>query len=113
MSVENSNGITNSDNKILLPPKTSQKKTLVLDLDETLVHSQFNTFSAPSDVIIKIEIENEVHDIHVMVRPGVNEFLEKMDKLYEIVIFTASVSKYADPLLDIIDENGYCPFRLF
>jgi Dullard-like phosphatase family protein len=48
-----------------------------------------------------------------MVRPGVKEFLEKMDKLYEIVIFTASVSKYADPLLDIIDKKGYCPFRLF
>ena len=85
----------------------------MLDLDETLVHSQFNTFSAPSDIIIKIEIENEVHDIHVMVRPGVKEFLQDMEKIFEIVIFTASVSKYADPLLDIIDKNGYCPFRLF
>ena len=105
----------NNSNKmqILLPPKTSDKKTLVLDLDETLVHSQFMTFSTPSDVIIKIEIENEIHDIHVMVRPGVKEFLEKMSKLYEIVIFTASVSKYADPLLDIIDKKGFCPFRLF
>ena len=108
----------NSENKsnkiqLLLPPKTSGKKTLVLDLDETLVHSQFITFSAPSDVILKIEIENEIHDIHVMVRPGVKEFLEKMEKLYEIVIFTASVSKYADPLLDIIDKKGFCPFRLF
>ena len=113
MSTENNNNQNNDENKILLPPKTSSKKTLVLDLDETLVHSQFMTFSAPSDVIIKIEIENEVHDIHVMVRPGVKEFLEKMDKFFEIVIFTASVSKYADPLLDIIDKKGYCPFRLF
>ena len=110
MTTENTN-INN--NQILLPPQTSNKKTLVLDLDETLVHSQFMTFSEPSDVVIKIEIENEIHDIHVMVRPGVKEFLEKMDKLYEIVIFTASVSKYADPLLDIIDKKGYCPFRLF
>ena len=110
MTTENTN-INN--NQILLPPQSSNKKTLVLDLDETLVHSQFMTFSEPSDVVIKIEIENEIHDIHVMVRPGVKEFLEKMDKLYEIVIFTASVSKYADPLLDIIDKKGYCPFRLF
>ena len=113
MNSENNNNANNDENKILLPPKTTNKKTLVLDLDETLVHSQFMTFSAPSDVIIKIEIENEVHDIHVMVRPGVKEFLEKMDKFFEIVIFTASVSKYADPLLDIIDKQGYCPFRLF
>ena len=110
MTTENNNPI---NNQILLPPQNCNKKTLVLDLDETLVHSQFMTFSDPSDVVIQIEIENEVHDIHVMVRPGVKEFLEKMDKLYEIVIFTASVSKYADPLLDIIDKKGYCPFRLF
>ena len=110
MSIENSN---NNLKQILLPPQISNKKTLVLDLDETLVHSQFMTFSKPSDIVIQIEIENEIHDIHVMVRPGVKIFLEKMEKLYEIVIFTASVSKYADPLLDIIDKKGYCPFRLF
>ena len=110
MTTENNNP---NSKQILLPPQTSNKKTLVLDLDETLVHSQFMTFSDPSDVVIQIEIENEIHDIHVMVRPGVKEFLEKMEKLYEIVIFTASVSKYADPLLDIIDKKGYCPFRLF
>jgi len=104
--------IFNND-EILLPPKTNKKKTLVLDLDETLVHSQFMAFSDPSDVVIQIELENELHDIHVMVRPGVKEFLEKMSKLYEIVIFTASVSKYADPLLNIIDKKGYCPHRLF
>ena len=100
-------------NEKLLPPISVNKKTLVLDLDETLVHSQFIEFSTPSDVVIKIEVENTFHDIHVMVRPGVKEFLEEMEKLYEIVIFTASVSKYADPLLDIIDKKGLCPFRLF
>ena len=109
------NRLMNSQMKIngLLPPKMSDKKTLVLDLDETLVHSGFLPFSCPSDVVIKIELENEIHDIHVLVRPGVKEFLEKMSKKYEIVIFTASLAKYADPLLDIIDKQGYCPFRLF
>ena len=107
------NRLLNSMHLSLLPPKTSNKKTLVLDLDETLVHSGFFPFECPSDVIIKIELENEIHDIHVLVRPGVKEFLEKMSSRYEIVIFTASLSKYADPLLDIIDKKGYCPFRLF
>ena len=110
------NRLINSGMKInngLLPPKITDKKTLVLDLDETLVHSGFIPFDCPSDVIIKIELDNEIHDIHVLVRPGVKEFLEKMSKKYEIVIFTASLSKYADPLLDIIDKQGFCPFRLF
>ena len=98
----------------LVPPITHPtKKTLVLDLDETLVHSQFQPFSIPSDVTLEIEIEGETHEIHVLIRPGVQEFLEKMSKLYEIIIFTASVSKYAAPLLDILDPKKFCNFRLY
>ena len=65
----------------LLPKQSSNKKTLVLDLDETLVHSQFQPFDVPSDITLKIELENELHDIHVMVRPGVSEFLKNMGKI--------------------------------
>ena len=36
-----------------------------------------------------------------------------MSKYYEIVIFTASLSKYANPLLDIIDPKKVCSYRLF
>ena len=104
----------NSNTKqLFLLPKSSSKKTLVLDLDETLVHSQFLPFSIQSDVILKIDIENQTHDIHVLIRPGVQTFLQRLSKLYEIVIFTASVSKYAEPLLDILDKENYCSFRLF
>ena len=99
--------------KYYLSPKKTSKKTLVLDLDETLVHSQFVPFSIKSDLIFKIELDNQLHDIHVLIRPGVPQFLKKMAKLYEIVIFTASISKYADPLLNIIDRNHICSFRLF
>ena len=104
---------TKKNPEIYLPPNKTGKRTLVLDLDETLVHSQFGPFDVPSDVVIKIEIENEIHDIHVLVRPGVKEFLEKLSKRFEIVIFTASISKYAGPLLDILDKNKYCSYRLF
>ena len=99
--------------KYFLPPKKTNKKTLVLDLDETLVHSQFFEFSIPSDITIKIEIEKEIYDIHVLVRPGVEKFIKTMKDYYEIIIFTASISKYADILMNIIDPNNYCPYRLF
>jgi len=115
-SSTNVNQATNDTKKtpeIYLPPNKTGKRTLVLDLDETLVHSQFGPFDVPSDVVIKIEIDNEMHDIHVLVRPGVKEFLEKLSKRFEIVIFTASISKYAGPLLDILDKNKYCSYRLF
>ena len=92
--------------KYFLPPKKTNKKTLVLDLDETLVHSQFFEFSIPSDITIKIEIEKEIYDIHVLVRPGVEKFIKTMKDYYEIIIFTASISKYADILMNIIDPNN-------
>ena len=99
--------------KKLLPQKTCDKKTLVLDLDETLVHSGFIPFNCPSDLVIKIDQDNDMHDIHVLVRPHVEEFLERMSKRFELVIFTASISNYANPLLNIIDKMSYIPFRLF
>ena len=51
--------------------------------------------------------------VYVVKRPGIEEFLERMYKLYEIVIYTASLSIYADPLLDEIDPLNYASFRLF
>ena len=36
-----------------------------------------------------------------------------MQKIYEIVIFTASLSLYADPLLDVIDSSNCASYRLF
>ena len=103
----------NNSGNFILPPKTSNKKTLVIDLDETLIHSQFLPFSFPSDVVLNMNIENESHNINVLIRPGAKEFIKKMQKFYEIIIFTASVPKYAMPLMDIIDEKKYCQNRLF
>ena len=105
--------------KFLLPEKTSNKKTLVLDLDETLVHSVGGMENGEGgepqhDFIIQIpQSNNSSHDVHVMVRPHVEEFLQRMSKRFELVIFTASISKYANPLLNIVDKMGYVPFRLF
>lgn len=102
---------------IHLPPKSNDnknKKTLILDLDETLVHSGFTIVpNHPPDITINVEIENKIHNVYILVRPGAEEFLEKMSKIFEIVIFTASLSKYANPLLDKLDSKKLCSFRLF
>ena len=107
-----------SNIKPLLPPKEKKfkdKKTLLLDLDETLVHSGFKQFNPniPSDLIMNIELENQKREIHVLIRPGVKEFLDRISKRFEIIIFTASLSKYASPLIDILDNNKLCSYRLF
>jgi RNA polymerase II subunit A small phosphatase-like protein len=54
-----------------------------------------------------------VHFVYVAKRPGVDEFLTEMAKHYEIVIYTASLNKYADPLLDLLDPNRVIRTRLF
>ena len=45
-------------------------------------------------------------DVFVLVRPGTAAFLERMQKYYELVIYTASLSKYADPLINILDAKN-------
>ncbi|EMG45356.1 PSR2 Probable phosphatase PSR2 [Candida maltosa Xu316] len=88
------------------------KKCLILDLDETLVHSSFK-YLRTADFVIPVEIDNQIHHVYVIKRPGVDEFLQKMGKLYEVVVFTASVSKYGDPLLDKLDIYNSVHHRLF
>ncbi|KEI38378.1 uncharacterized protein L969DRAFT_18392 [Mixia osmundae IAM 14324] len=88
------------------------RKCLVLDLDETLVHSSFKMIHQ-ADFIVPVEIENQVHNVYVIKRPGVDHFLQKMGELYEVVVFTASLSKYADPVLDILDIHRVVRHRLF
>ena len=51
--------------------------------------------------------------MYVLKRPGVDLFLKKLSEIYELVIYTASLSKYANPLLDWLDPEGLCSYRLF
>jgi RNA polymerase II subunit A small phosphatase-like protein len=36
-----------------------------------------------------------------------------MHKHFELVVFTASLSKYAEPLVEILDPTGMCSYKLF
>lgn len=105
---------SDSTEYLLGPQRRSDigKKTLVLDLDETLVHSSFKPIDNP-DIVLPVEIEGSICNIFILVRPGVSQFLKRMHKLYELVVFTASLSKYADPLVDILDPDKMCSYKLF
>ncbi|MEW5302483.1 MAG: hypothetical protein WDW36_005264 [Sanguina aurantia] len=88
------------------------KKTLVLDLDETLVHSSFKPIPNP-DYIIPVEIDGKMVDVYVLKRPWMDHFMESISMRFEIIVFTASLSKYADPLLDLLDKTNVVRWRLF
>ncbi|KAJ7936456.1 HAD-like domain-containing protein [Mycena leptocephala] len=104
-------GSLDSKSEPLLPPISLQhvgRKCLVLDLDETLVHSTENPLHHPDYIV---EIKGRV--FHVLKRPGVDEFLKRMSEIYELVVFTASSKEYAEPLLDKLDKDKLVSHRLF
>ena len=46
-----------------------------------------------ADYVLPIEIDGTVHNVYVLKRPHVDEFLEAVGKLFEVVLFTASLPK--------------------
>lgn len=103
------------EERALLPeihPADVNKKCLVIDLDETLVHSSFKPISN-ADFIVPVEIDGTIHQVYVLKRPYVDEFLKKVGELYECVLFTASLAKYADPVTDLLDKWDVFRARLF
>ncbi|GKZ00943.1 hypothetical protein MPSEU_001045800 [Mayamaea pseudoterrestris] len=99
---------------ITLPPKTMHDKiTLVLDLDETLVHCTVEPI-VDADFLFDVVFHGVEYSVHVKLRPYLSRFLDSICGQYEVVIFTASQKVYADQLLDRIDpENKYFHHRLF
>ncbi|CAN9497994.1 unnamed protein product [Ophioblennius macclurei] len=95
-----------------LPSNASGKICVVIDLDETLVHSSFKPVNN-ADFTIPVEIDGTVHQVYVLKRPHVDEFLKRMGEMFECVLFTASLSKYADPVSDLLDKHGAFQSRLF
>jgi Dullard-like phosphatase family protein len=91
------------ENKIILPESNNNKKTLILDLDETLIHSDFDYNYQFHDHLITFRYEGQDVEIPIILRPGLFEFLENISGLFEVFIFTASKREYADVVLDFLD----------
>jgi Dullard-like phosphatase family protein len=99
--------------------KNTKKKILLLDLDETLIHADFNNeyvnnTTIKYDKIISFEDENEIISVGIFIRNGLNIFLKELSKDFIIGIFTASSKNYADAIINYIDPNkDYIKFRLY
>ncbi len=86
--------------KITLEKKSNKKFTLVLDLDETLISFKINP-KEPSNGLLRF-------------RPGLDLFLEKMKNLYELIVFTSATEKYADIIINAIEnKNKIFDYRLY
>lgn len=102
-------------------PTKKDKVLLALDLDETLVHATIFNPQSPSkkvpispaktseryDFTIRLGRAGDFDEEHIFVkfRPYMQEFLREVSELFEVAIFTASQSCYADPLLQAMDPD--------
>ncbi|MEW5298217.1 MAG: hypothetical protein WDW36_001366 [Sanguina aurantia] len=81
----------------MMPELRGRVKTLVLDLDDLLVHKEWTRKKGWT----------------IYKRPGVQDFLAEMSQYFEIVIFTDEPNSYADPVLNRLDVNHVIPYRLY
>lgn len=87
----------------------------MLDVDETLVHSSFSPQPGVHyDNELVVTYDQKLYTIYVRYRPYLHDFLKFVSERFEIVIFTASLGAYCDPLMDLIDQDGMLgTLRLF
>ena len=86
------NSQNSSKNICFLNKKPSKNYTLVLDLDETLIHFKSNPNDDNSGIL--------------QFRPFLSEFLIGVSKYYELIVFTAATEDYANPIIDAIEKKG-------
>ncbi|KAJ8761958.1 hypothetical protein K2173_006560 [Erythroxylum novogranatense] len=100
-------------NEKLPPLISSNKRTVFLDLDETLVHSNADPPPQKFDFVVRPKIDGEFMNFYVLKRPGVDTFLEALAAKYEVVVFTAGLKEYASLVLDRLDLKGLISHRLY
>lgn len=92
-------------------PPNMPKKTLVLDLDETLIHSlsrrnsSILNKSTGATVEVKLNTTGLTQLYYIYKRPHVDEFLSLVRHWFNLVVFTASIQDYADPVINYLEEE--------
>ncbi|CAL4909743.1 unnamed protein product [Urochloa decumbens] len=101
----------NSDD-LSKPSLNTKNIVLVLDLDETLVHSKLQPCD-DFDFTLQVFFNMEDHTVYVRRRPHLEMFLHEVAQMFEVIVFTASESVYAEPLLDKLDPDHKLISRRF
>ncbi|CAD8093575.1 unnamed protein product [Paramecium primaurelia] len=88
------------------PKLFTQKKALVLDLDETLVHCEFKeNENFQHEALLKVIHRGQEYKVYLKARPYLNQFLLEASKDFEIFIFTAGYEAYCQEVLSFIDKK--------
>jgi Dullard-like phosphatase family protein len=92
-----------------------ETKTIIFDLDETLVHWVDEPETDNPHVILQVTFPTgETVDAGINIRPYAIECLKEANKFFQVVVFTASHQSYADVVLDYLDPNhDLIQYRLY
>mmetsp|Transcript_5911 Transcript_5911/g.7805 ORF Transcript_5911/g.7805 Transcript_5911/m.7805 type:complete len:302 (-) Transcript_5911:418-1323(-) len=110
-----SENIVSAPSGALLPPPLPEDKgliTLVLDLDETLVHGSLEPIESP-DLIVPCELNRQKFEVYIRKRPGVENFLSKVGEIFEVVVYTASMGQYASKVVAEFDTTNKVKSQLY
>ena len=108
--------------KPLLPPldlRAGHKMTVVLDMDGTLLSSYSAKRRPRLPTSLKTFVTGKGGKLNpggvlVVERPGLRRFLEELSSFAEVVLFTAGLPEYADPIIQHLDpDNQIFSHRLF
>ena len=82
------------------------KYTLVLDMDETLIHFLYQNKANNNIFNFNMMEQNDISKVGMfLLRPFTKYFIEKLKDLYEIIIFTNGTKIYCDRIIDLIDPR--------
>ena len=70
--------------KMRLPPQINPRHTLVLDLDETLVHCSVESIGQP-DLTFPVTFNGFFYQVYVRKRPFLDFFLETVSRNFEVI----------------------------
>lgn len=106
--------------QVLIPRKYAYKNTVILDLDETLIHTlQVETAEKTYNKLEVINLKcffpalQKDMPFQIIKRPSMDLFIEMLSLKFEIIVFTAGEKYYADAILDAIDPFRKINFRLY
>ena len=91
------------------------KYTLVLDMDETLIHFLYQNKTNNNVFNFNMMEQNDLSKVGMfLLRPYAKYFIEKLKDLYEIIIFTNGTKIYCDKIIDLIDpKRENIKYRLY
>ena len=92
---------------------SKRKKTLVLDLDETLCHSTSLPLERPPDIEFELLDVGGKRPVYSYKRPYVEEFLQWVSNMFEVVVFTAAQQEYGERLLSKLENTKLLEHKLY